>query len=114
MEQKSLLEEMIESAGHMCIMLPKCHSMFNLIKMVRAYIKEGVGKNMTSDSTVQDIEGYVFNAMRKLCTDDQDALRRYERQSFRCVNALGVGASGKLAAFLVNMYSSHRGLPPGW
>ena len=62
--------------------------------MVWAYIKESVEKNMTSDCTVEEIEEYIFNAMRKLCTDDQDTLRRYERQCFRYVDALRIGASG--------------------
>ena len=113
MEQKSMLQEMIEDAGHAFLTLPKFHPELNWIEMVWGYVKAYVRRNMSElqHPTVKDCIRYIKEGFERV---DAALCRKFQRLSFRYMDALEKGASGMLADWLVKKFRSHRGLPAEW
>ena len=85
--------------------------------MVWAYIKDYVRKKIANDNThsMEKLKKYILEAMEELHTPEGlDTLKKYQRLTFRFMDALEKGATGKFLTFLVKRYKSHRSLPPGW
>ena len=113
MEQKSTVQEMVESAGHMFLLLPKFHPELNWIEMVWGYVKAYVRKEMQEEEypSLEKAIGHIHDGFDRV---DDTLCKRFQRLAFRYVDALRNGATGILADWLVKKYKSHRALPPGW
>ncbi|KZV70014.1 hypothetical protein PENSPDRAFT_632253 [Peniophora sp. CONT] len=110
-QQKSLVQETIEGAGHICIMLPKYHCEINFIEYFWGAVKRYLREHCD----------YTFNTLRaNLPTALQSVskllIRKWEHRSWRFIDAYAGGLNAKDAQFQVKKYSSrtyasHRRIP---
>ena len=110
-EQKSLIQEVIENAGHLCIFLPKFHCELNFIEFfwgaVKRYLREHC--NYT-------FEGLKTNMPEALASVSVATIRKWEHRMRRWMEAYRGGLDAKQAQFQVKSYSSrcytsHRRVP---
>ena len=113
MSQQSALQEMLEEAGHLFLLLPKFHPELNWIEMVWGYVKAYVRERMIEEDfpTLAKCYTHIKNGFDRVTTG---LCRKFQRLSLRWIEALKVGAYGMLGEWLVKKYMGHRALPPGW
>jgi hypothetical protein len=111
MEQKSLVQEVIEAAGHLCIFLPKFHCELNFIEFfwgaVKRYLREHCSYNF---------EALKESMPKALASVSVETIRKWEHRMKRWMEAYRSGLYVKKAqiqvkAFSSRRYTSHRRVP---
>jgi hypothetical protein len=109
--QKSLIQEVIEAAGHLCLFLPKFHRELNFIEyfwgMVKKYLRDNC--DYTFDTLKE-------NMPKALASVPLHTIRRWEHRMYRWMEAYRSGLGTKDAQLQVWMFSStkyksHRHIP---
>jgi hypothetical protein len=110
-EQHSLVQEVIEAAGHLCIFLPKFHCELNFIEFFWGAVKRYLRENC--DYTFKTLQENMPKALEsvKLST-----IRKWEHCMIRWMEAYRSGLGAKAAQFQVRefgtkQYKSHRRVP---
>jgi len=88
-QQKSLVQEVIESAGHLCIFLPKFHCELNFIEFFWGLVKKYLRDNC--DYTFDTLKANMPKALESVRLN---TIRRWEHRMYRCSAVLGP-ASGR-------------------
>ena len=109
--QKSLVQEVIEAAGHICVILPKFHCELNFIEYFWGVVKRWLREHCD----------YTFQTLRQnmpiaLASVDKILIRKWQNRMLRWVDAYKDGLSSKDAqmrvrAFSSRKYASHRCVP---
>ena len=99
--QKSLVQEVIEKAGHLCIFLPKFHCELNFIEFFWGAVKRYLHNNCD----------YTFNTLKDnlpkaLASVDKKIIHRWEHWMVRWMEAYRSGMEAKEAQFQVKAFSS--------
>ena len=102
-EQKSLIEEVVESAGHLCIFLPKFHCELNFIEYFWGATKQYLRNHCD----------YTFTSLQKnmpqaLASVDVHTIRKWEHRMKRWMEAYRTGLGARDAQFQVQAFSSRR------
>jgi hypothetical protein len=110
-EQKSLVQEVIEKAGHLCIFLPKFHCELNFIEFFWGAVKR----------YLRDHCDYTFDTLKEnmpkaLASVSVQTIRKWELRMKRWMEAYRGGLDAKQAqiqvkAFSSRRYTSHRRVP---
>ncbi|KAG8909932.1 hypothetical protein FRC01_006638 [Tulasnella sp. 417] len=103
--EKSLLQKVIEEAGHVCLFLPKFHPELNPIEMYWGWAKRYFRERSNGD----------FHTALKLVHEALNAcplitIRKFFQRVYRYMSAYGEGATGLLAEYAVKQYKSHRAI----
>jgi hypothetical protein len=110
-DQKSLVQEVIEAAGHLCIFLPKFHCELNFIEFFWGVVKKYLRDNC--DYTFAMLKE---NMPKALASVQRSKIRLWEHRMYRWMDAyrLGLGtteAQMQVRAFSSRKYKSHRRIP---
>jgi hypothetical protein len=110
-EQHSLVLEVIEAAGHLCIFLPKFHCELNFIEFFWGAVKKYLRENCN-----YTFDGLKENLPHALKSVDLETIRRWEHRMVRWMDAYRSGLQAKDAemqvkAFSSKKYQSHRRVP---
>ena len=110
-DQKSLVQDVIEAAGHMCIFLPKFHCELNFIEFFWGAVKKFLRDNC--DYTFATLKE---NMPKALASVQRSTIRLWEHRMHRWMNAyrLGLGtteAQLQVKKFSSYKYKSHRRIP---
>jgi hypothetical protein len=100
--QKSLVQEVIEAAGHLCILLPKFHCEFNFIEFFWGAVKRYLCNHCD----------YTFNTLKEnlpkaLALVECKTIRLWEHRMIRWMDAYRSGMGAKDAQMNVKKFSSH-------
>jgi hypothetical protein len=102
-EQRSLVQEVIEEAGHLCIFLPKFHCELNFIEYfwgaVKRYLRENCDYTFT---TLQE------NLPKALASVSVELIRKWEHRMWRWVDAYDGGMGARDAQLHVQKFSSTK------
>jgi len=107
-EQKSLVQEVIEKAGHICIVFPKFHCELNFIEFFWGAVKRHLWERCDmSFNTLKENMPHALSSVR---------LQTMEHWMHRWMDAYheGLGtrdANAKVKAFSSTKYRSHRQIP---
>jgi len=109
--QRSLVQEVIEEAGHLCLFLPKFHCELNYIEFFWGAVKRWLRDNC--DYTFQGLQENLPKAMKAV---ELDTIRKWEHRMYRWMDAYRGGLSAcdaqfKVKAFSSRKYTSHRRVP---
>jgi len=109
MFEKSELQLMIESRGHICEFLPKFHCELNPIERVW-----GRSKQLVRDLCEDDYKTMLDTVVRSLMPDwlPRELISAYFRKSRDYFRVYRDGINGPEAERAVKLYKSHRRLPP--
>jgi len=102
-EQKSLVHETIEAAGHLCIMLPKCHCELNFIEFFWGAMKRYLREHC--DYTYSGLQRNIPDAMASV---NVFTIRKWEHQMIRLMSAYRDGKGTKEAQIQVKKFSSRK------
>ena len=110
-QQKSLVQEVIEAAGHLCILLPKFHCELNFIEFFWGAVKKYLRDNC--DYTFDTLKE---NMPKALASVQLQTIRRWEHRMYRWMDAYRAGmgttdAQKQVKAFSSTKYKSHRRVP---
>jgi hypothetical protein len=110
-QQKSLVQEVIEAAGHLCIFLPKFHCELNFIEFFW-----GVVKKYLRDNCDYTFDTLKENMPKALASVPLNTIRRWEHRMYRWMEAYRSGLATREAQFQVKRFSStayksHRRVP---
>ncbi|KAI0354346.1 hypothetical protein OH77DRAFT_1549785 [Trametes cingulata] len=110
-EQKSLVQEVIEAAGHLCIFLPKYHCELNFIEFFWGAVKRYLREHC--EYTFSALQANMPLALKSVSVQ---LIRKWEHRSLRWMEAYESGLSSKDAQFQVKAFSSrkyksHRRIP---
>jgi hypothetical protein len=110
-QQKSLVQEVIEEAGHLCILLPKFHCELNFIEFFWGAIKKYLCDNC--DYTFDTLKE---NMPKVLASVQLQTIRQWEHRMFRWMDAYRAGmgttdAQKQVKKFSSTKYKSHRRVP---
>ncbi len=110
-EQKSLVHETIETAGHLCIMLPKYHCELNFIEFFWGAMKRYLREHC--DYTYSGLQKNIPDAMDSV---DVLTIRKWEHRMIRWMSAYRDGKGTKEAQIQVKKFgsskqTSHRRVP---
>lgn len=101
--QRSLVQETIEAAGHLCIFLPKFHCELNFIEFfwgaVKKYLREHCDYSYS---------GLQENIPKALESVNLSTIRKWEHRMIRWMDAYRGGKTGKEAQKQVKQFSSRR------
>ncbi|KAJ7733169.1 hypothetical protein B0H16DRAFT_1769592, partial [Mycena metata] len=105
--QKSALQELVESRGHICDFYPKYHCELNFIEMYWGAAKFKYRKS-PSTKNIEEMEANV-----KRCLDEvpQLFILRFSNRAVRFISGYYLGCTGKDLGYLQKEYKSHRMLP---
>jgi hypothetical protein len=111
MEQKSLVQEVIEAAGHLCIFLPKFHCELNFIEFFWGAVKQYLWEHCN-----YNFEALKENMPKALASVSVEMIRKWEHQMKRWMEAYQSGLDVKKAQIQVKVfssqcYTSHRRVP---
>ena len=86
MEQKSLVQEVIEVADHLCIMLPKFHCKLNVIKFFWGAVKKYLHNNCN----------YTFDMLKEIMLKVLElvqlaTIQKWEHRVFQLMDAYRAG-----------------------
>ena len=109
--QKSLIEEVVTEAGHLCIKLPRYHCELNFIEYFWGAVKRHLRENCQ-----YTFAGLKDNMGTALTSVSVETIRRWENRVHRWMDAYrsGLGtieAQAKVKAFSSKRYKSHRRIP---
>jgi hypothetical protein len=110
-EQKSLVQETIEAAGHLCLFLPKFHCELNFIEFFW-----GMVKKFLCDNCEYNFETLKENLPKALDSVHIHTICKWEHQMYRWIEAYKLGLGTRDAQALVwkfssTKYKSHRSIP---
>jgi hypothetical protein len=110
-EQRSAVQEAVEEAGHICIVLPKFHCELNFIEHFWCDVKRYLRTNC--DFTWETLRD---NMPLALASVPLERIRKYEHRMHRWLEAYEKGMDAKAAQTEVKKYSSriytsHRRIP---
>jgi hypothetical protein len=110
-EQKSLIQEVIEKAGHLCIFLPKFHCELNFIEFFWGAVKRYLREHC--DYTFRTLKE---NMPKALASVSVETIRKWEHRMKRWMEAYQGGLGAKQAqmqvkSFSSRHYTSHRRVP---
>lgn len=108
MEQKSLVQEVIEEAGHLCIVLPKFHCELNFIEFFWGAVKKYLHDNC--DYTFDTLKENMPKALESV---QLSTIQKWEHRVFQWMDAYraGMGTSEAQKQVKENsfkIYTSHR------
>ncbi|TFK67503.1 hypothetical protein BDN72DRAFT_913924 [Pluteus cervinus] len=106
LQEKPLLQVLIERAGHKCLFLPKFHCEFNPIELVWAQVKRYFRER--ADGTFPTAQRLAREALDNVSTDN---VRRCFRHCWRYMEAYRLDLNIRQAAYAVKEYKSHRRIP---
>ncbi|KIO24591.1 hypothetical protein M407DRAFT_76769, partial [Tulasnella calospora MUT 4182] len=106
--QKSLLQELVESRGHHFLYYPKFHCELNFIEMCWGRAKYAYRMYGIPWNEAQQAE----RVRQALDSVSHLSMVRFANQSVRFMRAYRQGLSGSQAAWANKKYHSHRTLPP--
>jgi hypothetical protein len=107
----SLVQEVIEAAGHLCIFLPKFHCELNFIEFFWGEVKHYLQKHC--DYTFKTLQE---NIPKALALVQVSTIQKWEHWMIRWMKAYQSGLRAKEAqfqvkAFSLKHYKSHRCVP---
>jgi len=102
-EQKSLVHETIEAAGHLCIMLPKYHCELNFIEFFWGAMKRYLREHC--DYTYSGLQKNIPDAMGSV---DVLTIRKWEHRMIRWMDAYKDGKGTKEAQIQVKKFGSRK------
>jgi transposase len=110
-EQKSLVQEVIEAAGHLCIFLPKFHCELNFIEFFWGVVKKYLRDNC--DYTFATLKENMPKALESV---HLSTIRLWEHRMYRWMEAYRSGHGTAAAQLQVRnfssaKYKSHRRIP---
>ena len=123
MNQPSMLETLITSAGHKSVFLPKFHCELNTIEMVsslantlctsimltRSYYQYwGWCKYRYREEDKKDFQAAKDAAVKYLNACPTDVIRRFINRAWRFMSAYRLGLTGKAAKWAVQKQRQHR------
>src|SRR5882762_297904 len=100
-EQKSLVQETIEDAGHLCIFLPKFHCELNFIEFFWGAVKKYLWEHC--DYTY---DGLRKNILKALASVQLSTIRKWEHHMIQWMEAYREGKGAKEAQIQVKKFSS--------
>ena len=101
LEQKSLVQEVIEEAGHLCIVLPKFHCELNFIEFFWGAVKKYLRDNC--DYTFDTLKENMPKALKSV---QLSTIRKWEHRVFRWMDAYRAGMGTSEAQKVVKENSS--------
>jgi hypothetical protein len=109
--QRSLVQEVIEEAGHLCIFLPKYHCELNFIEFFW-----GAVKRYLRDNCDYSFDTLKANMPHALASVKVETIRKWEHRMIRWMDAYRGGLDAKSAQLQVWQFSSckyksHRRVP---
>lgn len=109
--QTSLVQEVIEAAGHLCIFLPKFHCELNFIEYSWSAVKKYLRDHC--DFTFETLKANMPNALEAV---QLSTIRKWEHRMYRWMDAYrsGLGttdAQKQVRKFSSTKYKSHRRIP---
>src|SRR3984957_11722644 len=102
-EEKSLVQETIEAAGHLCIMLPKFHCELNFIEFFWGAVKKYLRQNC--DYTFSTLQANLPDALASV---HLNTICRWEHRMVRWMDAYHSGLGAKDAQTKVKQFSSRQ------
>jgi hypothetical protein len=110
-EQKSLVQEVIETSGHLCIFLPKFHCELNFIEFFWGATKKWLRDHC--DYTFETLKANLPSAMGSV---KLKTIRLWEHRMVRWMEAYSSGLSARdsqkqVKDFSSRKYTSHRRVP---
>lgn len=110
-EQRSLVQEVIEGAGHLCIFLPKFHCELNFIKYFWGAMKKYLRDHC--DYTFTTLQENLPKALESIAVG---TIRKWEHRMWRWLDAYEDGLAAREAQlhvqkFSSRKYKSHRRVP---
>ena len=102
-EQRSLVQEVIDAAGHLCIFLPKFHCELNFIEFFWGAVKKWLRDHC--DHTFQTLQE---NLPKALASVGLTTIRKWEHQMIRWMDAYRAGLTAKDAQLQVKKFSSRQ------
>lgn len=111
MEQRSLVQEVIEEAGHMCLFLPKFHCELNFIEFFWGSVKRYLREHC--DFQFESLKANLPIAMDSV---QLSTIRKWEHRVHRWIKAYRDGlddseAQKRVKEFSSAKYRSHRRIP---
>ncbi|EFP79041.1 uncharacterized protein PGTG_04997 [Puccinia graminis f. sp. tritici CRL 75-36-700-3] len=106
--ERPLLQTIIEDAGHICLFLPKFHCELNPIELFWSYIKESYRKQSHTAGLFAACKA-LFDRVRQSCP--LITIRKYFCRINRQLSVYQQGYSGPQSEILMKKYSSHRCIP---
>ncbi|PLW50149.1 hypothetical protein PCASD_01822 [Puccinia coronata f. sp. avenae] len=106
--ERPLLQSIIEDAGHVCLFLPKFHCELNPIELYWSYIKQAYRKESHKCANFKESK-VLFKRIRQSCPIT--TIRKYFRRIDRQLSAYRQGYNGPQSAILMKKYTSHRCIP---
>ncbi|KIK82326.1 hypothetical protein PAXRUDRAFT_153951 [Paxillus rubicundulus Ve08.2h10] len=100
-EQKSLVQETIESLGHMCIFLPKFHCELNPIEFFWGQVKKYLCDNC--DYTFDTLKTNMPIALKSVSVN---TIRLWKHHLYQWMNAYHLGLTTRNAQLRVKQFSS--------
>ena len=102
-EQCSLVQEVIEEAGHLCLFLPKFHCKLNFIEYFWGTVKRYLWENCD----------YTFTALQEnlpkaLASASVEPIRKWEHQMWHWVDAYDGGMGAHYVQLHVQKFSSTK------
>ena len=112
-EQRSLVQEVIEAAGHLCIFLPKFHCELNFIEYFWGAVKKYLRDHC--DYTFPTLRENLPKALESVAVE---TIRKWEHRMWRWLDAYDGGMGAREAQlhvqkFSSRKYKSHRRVPEG-
>jgi hypothetical protein len=109
--QKSFVQEVIEAAGHLCIILPKFHCELNFIEYFWGAVKCWLREHC--DYTFATLQA---NMPQALASVDALLIRKWQNHMMRWMDAYWAGLNAKdvqlhIQAFSSRKYTSHHHVP---
>ena len=110
-EQRSLVQEVIEAAGHLCIFLPKFHCELNFIEYFWGAMKKFLRDRC--DYTFATLQENLPMALKSVSVE---TVRKWEHRMWRWLEAYSDGLAAREAQlhvqkFSSRKYKSHRRVP---
>ncbi|PLW44829.1 hypothetical protein PCASD_07130 [Puccinia coronata f. sp. avenae] len=106
--ERPLLQQIIEDAGHVCLFLPKFHCELNPIELFWSFIKHTYRKRSHTAQSFPDAKK-LFEEVRKGCS--LVTIRKYFCRIDRQISAYQQGYNGPQSQALMKKYKSHRCIP---
>lgn len=102
-EQHSLVQEVIEAAGHLCIFLPKFHCELNFIEYFWGAVKKFLRDNC--DYTFTTLQENLPKALQSVAVG---TIRKWEHRMWRWIEAYDDGLAAREAQIHVQKFSSRK------
>lgn len=102
-EQRSLVQEVIEAADHLCIFLPKFHCELNFIEYFWGAMKKFLRDHC--DYTFPTLQENLPKALESVAVK---TIRKWEHRTWRWLEAYDDGLAAREAQLRVQKYSSRK------